>query len=102
MAENENQDDPEQEADSCCPYRRKIVVGILKVMSEEECGIGDADLADIMRFDLAGLDGKPVLAFQFCPWCGKPRDPGGETRVTDVRRPEPDEGGPEFPTEDEV
>ena len=85
--------EPEDDADSaeepqvhtCCPMRRKIMVGILKVFSEEECGISDSELADVMRFDLQSPTGKPVLAFRYCPWCGQPRDQAGESRVVDVR-----------------
>ena len=78
--------------------RRKIVVGIIKVLNEEDCGISDAELADVVRFDLQTPDGKPVLAFRFCPWCGAQRDPGGETRIVDVRLGpfrDPDPAGPE-------
>ena len=84
---------------NCCPMRRKIVVGIIKVLNEEECGVSDTELADVMRFDLETPDGKAVLAFRYCPWCGKPRSAGGETRIVDVRfgpfqDPDPDPDQP--------
>ncbi len=96
MSEHEHEHEHEHESEesapsTCCPLRRKIVVGIFRVFSEEECGISDSELADVMRFDLATPSGKPVLAFRFCPWCGKPREDGGETRVVDVVEPPLDE-----------
>lgn len=69
---------------TCCLLRRKILVGILRVLSEEECGVPESELADVLRFDLASPQGRPVLAFRFCPWCGKERDLAGETRIVDV------------------
>ena len=87
-------DEPESEQPtSCCLLRRKILVGILRVLSEDECGVPDSELADVLRFDLASADGKPVLGFMFCPWCGQPRDQQGETRIVSLAPPpEPDEG----------
>jgi hypothetical protein len=34
-----------------------------------------------------------VLSFRFCPWCGQKREPGGETRITDIGFSDPDSGG---------
>lgn len=75
--------------------RRKVVVGILGVLQEQQCGVPDSELADFMRFDLQTPDGKPVLAFRFCPWCGAPRDPAAEVRIVDVHveTGDPDESG---------
>lgn len=70
---------------TCCPMRRKVVVGIIGVLPEEQSGVADSELADYLRFDLQGPDGKPVLAFRFCPWCGAARAPDAETRIVDVR-----------------
>jgi hypothetical protein len=69
---------------TCCPMRRKVVVGILGVLPEQQCGVGDAELADFLRFDLQTPDGKPVLAFRYCPWCGAARGPDTEFRIVDV------------------
>lgn len=66
---------------TCCGLRRKVVVGILAVLPVEHCGVPDSDLADVMRFDLAGTEGRPVIGFRFCPWCGCPRDASAETRI---------------------
>ena len=65
--------------------RRKVVVGILGVLPEAQSGVPDSELADFMRFDLQTPDGKPVLAFRFCPWCGAARTPDAEVRIVDVR-----------------
>lgn len=84
-------EEPEEPDDSptCCQYRRKVLVGILKVLTEQECGVPDAEMADLLRFDLASPTGKPVLAFRYCPWCGRARDPGGETRIVDFSPADP-------------
>lgn len=70
-------------------------MGILRVLSEEECGVPESELADVVRFDLSAPSGKPVISFRFCPWCGTPRDPTQETRIVDILGP-PD-GGPAEP-----
>ena len=77
-------DSPPEPVETCCLYRRKVLVGILKVLTLEECGVPDAELADLMRFDLDSPTGKAVLAFRYCPWCGVARDPDGEIRIVDV------------------
>ena len=76
---------PSTPPSTCCSMRRKVVVGILGVLPEEQCGVSDTELADFMRFDLNTPDNKPVLAFRFCPWCGAARAPDGEVRIVDVR-----------------
>ena len=80
---------------TCCAMRRKVVVGILGVLPEQQCGVPDSELADFMRFDLQTPDNKPVLAFRYCPWCGVPRSPDAEVRIVDVSvgQGEPDESG---------
>ena len=70
---------------SCCAMRRKVIVGILAVLPEAQCGVADAELADFLRFDLDAPTGKPVLAFRFCPWCGERRGPGTEHRIVDIQ-----------------
>lgn len=88
--DEEGEDEDEEEAapgplpPTCCPMRRKVVVGILAVLPETQCGVGDSELADFLRFDLETPGGKPVLAFRFCPWCGAARAPDAETRIVDV------------------
>ena len=78
----------EPEKKTCCVYRRKIVVGILRVLPEELCGVSDVELADLFSPDHKAESGKPVLAFRFCPWCGAPFKLDSEMRVTDLN-PEP-------------
>ena len=94
---------PDPAAATCCAMRRKVVVGILAVLPEAQCGVADAELADFLRFDLESPGGKPVLAFRFCPWCGTARAPDAETRIVDYEvRAEPggeDEDGFEPPSE---
>lgn len=72
----------EQGPQTCCLVRRKIVVGIIAVLPEDLCGVPDTELADVLRFDIESPCGKPVLSFLYCPWCGKPRRPGDEYRIT--------------------
>lgn len=74
-------DKPKRE--TCCLARQKIVVGILKVLDKEDCGVDDLDIAEFVRFDLKSPLGTPVISFRYCPWCGTPRVIGTETRVTE-------------------
>ncbi len=69
---------------SCCQARQKIIVSVSKVVPESECGIPDSILADYINHGTDSPGGKPVLTFQYCPWCGTERDPDGETRVTET------------------
>lgn len=71
------------EKQTCCDMRRKVTVFLGPFVPEEICGVSDSILVDFMRFDLDGpprTDGKPgtkgVIAFRFCPWCGKLFLPG--------------------------
>jgi hypothetical protein len=74
-------------ARTCCPMRRKVLVGVISVLPEAQCGVGDAELADFLRFDLQTPSGKPVIAFRFCPWCGQPRGPEDEVRIVELGDP---------------
>lgn len=78
---------------TCCLLRRKILVAIEAVLDEEACGVPDTELADVLRFDLGEPTGKPVIGFLYCPWCGKPRQLDGETRITDINPREMPDGG---------
>lgn len=69
-------------SETCCPLRRKLVMGILLILTEEACGVSDTELMDVTVFDPEGLQG-PTVHLRFCPWCGKPRVPGSETRITE-------------------
>jgi len=84
----------ETPAQSCCGMRRKVVVGILGILDEEQCGVGDSEMADFMRFDLATPSGKPILAFRYCPWCGAERRHDDEMRIVEL-------GGPDEGDDDE-
>jgi hypothetical protein len=68
---------------SCCLARRKLVVGILAVLPEEECGVSNTEIAEFIRFDLKTPKGTPVISFRYCPWCGTERALGTETRITE-------------------
>jgi hypothetical protein len=87
---------PTPPKDSCCPYRRKIALGVIHVFTEEECGVSDVMLADLYRPELSAGGGsrKPVVGFRWCPWCGTPRDFDSETLITDVNVVEPEEEDP--------
>lgn len=77
-------------AKTCCEMRRKVAVGIAKIFTKEECGLGDEVMLDFHRFDYNSPTKVPVaaaLAFKFCPWCGTRRDQGKtEERSTEVIR----------------
>ena len=68
--------------ETCCQMRRKVVVGILAVVPEETCGISDIDMGPFIRFDIKSPTGSPVIAFLYCPWCGKQRGENTEARIT--------------------
>jgi hypothetical protein len=74
--------EPEQPEPSCCPARKKIVLTIVAILPEADCGVPDTELIDVMRFDVQAPDGKPVIGFRFCPWCGKARAANSEMRLT--------------------
>jgi hypothetical protein len=74
---------PKPKRTSCCQARQKVIVAVAKILTKEECGIPDSLLADYVDHGTDSPGGKPVLAFQFCPWCGAKRDPEGETRITE-------------------
>jgi len=82
------------ETTTCCALRRKIVVGVLAVLNEEQCGVSDVELADVIVHGMNAPSGKPVIAFLYCPWCGKRRGPNDEVRVIDpyLDEDEDDEG----------
>jgi hypothetical protein len=67
---------------TCCPARRKFVVGILATLPEEQCGVPDTEVAEFIRFDLMAPGETPVISFRYCPWCGTERTLGSETRIT--------------------
>lgn len=71
--------------ETCCLYRRKLVIGLLAVLPEEECGVKDSEVADLIDFDLQAPSGKPVIRVRFCPWCGKPWDGKSEQRIVDIK-----------------
>ena len=75
--------------ETCCVYRRKVLVTVHAVLPESACGVSDSVLADMLRFDLDVPSGRPVLAFKFCPWCGAPYTPSSEIRLSDVNAPSP-------------
>lgn len=78
------------ENDTCCELRRKIHVGVLRVLDESECGVADAAMADVVRWDIVVPSGKPVIGFRFCPWCGHERTLEDEVTMTDVTVDEPE------------
>jgi len=79
------------EKKTCCVYRRKIVVGIIGVLTEEACGVSDVEMADLYDPDRMSPSGKPVLAIRFCCWCGARITHENELRVSDLNQvAEPD------------
>lgn len=61
----------------CCKLRTKILLAPA-VLEEEECGVPDSELADVMVFEKSP-HGRPMITFRFCPWCGKPWERTGKT-----------------------
>lgn len=53
----------------CCPLRAKILLQPL-CLTEEACGVADSEMVDVMTFEKS-TNGRPVITFKFCPWCGK-------------------------------
>ena len=67
--------------DDCCGARKKIILAIVAVLPESECGVPDSTLVDFIRFDVQH-EGKSLIVAPFCCWCGKRRDPNIIGRVT--------------------
>lgn len=72
--------------------RLKVDLGIVRVHSEDTCGIPDSVMADFHDFDYESPTSLPVgvlLTFKFCPWCGTDRrNVNNEDRkVTETIRP---------------
>lgn len=80
----------ENEKKTCCLMRRKILIGIIAVLTEEQCGVSDAQLADVVDWGKATPSGKPVIAVKFCPWCGTPRTDDIEAVIVDPVPVDPD------------
>lgn len=69
---------------TCCLMRRKVIIGVFKVLSAEESGVPDVEEAPYIDFDYTSPLGVPVkraYKFAFCPWCGKKRDDTQERRT---------------------
>ena len=77
----------------CCQMRRKVVVAIIHVRSEEECGIADLDMGGFINWDLKVPSGKPVVQIRYCPWCGELVPPTSVERITDIQSPEKEDDG---------
>lgn len=71
-----------------CVMRRKIALTPFNI-PEEFCGVKDSEVADIATFTTSPL-GRPMVIFNFCPWCGAKWHPMGKTHEM-VRPPAPDE-----------
>ncbi len=68
--------------------RKKIVLTPYS-LPQDVCGVSDAEVADFLVFDVKSPNGRPVLTFRFCPWCGKPWKTTGQ--IHEVAPPPPDE-----------
>jgi len=82
-----------KENKGCCDMRAKVVLGIAKVLSKEECGIDDSALVDFHNFDYTSESKLPVaaaLTTKFCAWCGTERRPDDVRRTAEVIRPHRD------------
>lgn len=72
-----------------CVLRRKIALTPFNV-PERYCGVSDAEVADAMATFEKSPQGRPIVTFQFCPWCGEKWYPTG--RIIEIMRPvAPDE-----------
>jgi hypothetical protein len=75
----------------CCLMRKKIALTPYS-LPQELCGVSDAEIADFLVFDVKSPNGRPVLTFRFCPWCGKPWKTTGMIQEAAPQSPEEDEG----------
>lgn len=53
-----------------CQMRRKVQINGFTHVSFEDCGVPDSVIADFVKWDVMSPMGRPVLVFNFCPWCG--------------------------------
>lgn len=83
----------EAESPICCSMRKKIALTPYS-LPEEVCGVSDAEVADFLIFDMKSPNGRPVLTFRFCPWCGKPWKVSGQ--IHEVAPPPPEEEGEDW------
>ena len=73
----------------CCPMKEKVILGIAKVLSEEECGIPDSALVDYHDFEYESPTKLPIsaaLTTRFCSWCGAEKNLDDKRRITEVIR----------------
>jgi hypothetical protein len=82
---------------TCCLMRRKVIVGVVQILTAKESGVSDVEEVPFYDFNYTAPAGMPTLRaykFAFCPWCGKKRDDTQErrTHTTFVSVPGKDEG----------
>jgi hypothetical protein len=70
----------------CCLGRRKFKFNGIGYLSQEECGVSDAEIADFLILGAKSPEGRPVVVFKFCPWCGAPWKLTGGVREIPARR----------------
>ena len=75
---------------ACCRLRQKIIVNGFFTLPEETCGIPDSEIADVLTFDKSPR-GRPVVAFRYCPWCGKHWEVSGAIQESPSPTESPDE-----------
>jgi len=66
---------------------KKVVLGIVKIREEHECGVPFSVIADYNDFGYTPRTPGPFvgnLVFRFCPWCGKTRDDTQERRTVEM------------------
>lgn len=71
------------EIDPCCKLRKKVVLGIMLIRSEAECGVPDSEMADVMAFDESKSD-RPIICVQYCPWCGAKIELDENSTITEI------------------
>lgn len=74
--------------DRCCDLRVKIMLTCYNV-PEEDCGVPDSAVADVLVWDEKSPLQRPIVQFRFCGWCGKPWKPNGT--IWEAPKPEADE-----------
>ena len=57
-------------SEKCCRLNVKIRIASV-VLSEQQCGIPDSELIDVLHMDWPE-PGMCTIVARFCPWCGKP------------------------------
>lgn len=79
---------------NCCQMRRKVVIGLIAILPESECGIPDSVMSDFLDFEQKAA-GQSMIQVAYCAWCGARRGKNHEKRIC-LAPFKPDESGEEW------